>query len=333
MSVESSVQSSEDHDEQALIPEARRAQRRRYVVIGSVALLIVAAVSAVAGIATGGSSGPPSPPPTGLPPGHAGAELASALGAWSTYPTNVSPRPTILLGPSVLDPQGGFTNSDIGIADDMKNSYLNGAINPPASWPNGPATAAGFKIISAQAAFKLLTTPTGGSTMTSPALTATGMQLGTGSFLSDRGPITLPAWLVTIAGVEAPAKILAIAPSGLSPKTNVKSANPAMSALIGNDERTLEVNFVGGTSGPGPCGSSYTLTTAESSHAVAVLVSEHINPTPKSTRPMSGQISCALVGELRHVTTRLSSPLGARVVVDAQNKGVVVVSPAASERH
>jgi hypothetical protein len=246
-----------------------------------------------------------------------GAELDSALTAWAGFPVGSSPRPIVLTGGSVLDPEYGFPD------DTSKIAYGNGEINAPASWPQSPGSSMGFTIIGAPVAFKTLTTPNG-VIGTPPPLSTSGVQLGSATFLTDRGNRDLPAWLFSLSGVQNPAKVLAVSPSEVysAPVVNEGSDLADLSATIGVDDRTMVVSFPGAPAGTGPCTSDYTLSIAESKQAVAVAVVAHPHQA-------AGQ-NCTSVGYQRNATAELPSPLQARVVVDAASSGPVTVTSAPS---
>jgi hypothetical protein len=185
----------------------------------------------------------------------------------------------------------------------------------------------GFPIIGASAAFNTLTTTTGsiGAPVT-PPLNITGVHLGSGLFLTDRGYRDLPAWLFSLSGVQNPAKVLAVRPSAVySAPLATGGISPAeMSAMVGVGGRKIVVNFAGASAGSGPCTASYTLSFKESKQAVAIGVISHSNG--------KADVACAAVGSLRHATAELEEPLGTRVIVDASTKGAVSAIPASSER-
>jgi hypothetical protein len=279
--------------------------RRAFVVLLAVPLLAAACSSTSSSSASSTTSQPD------------GAKLDSALTVWAGFPVRSSPRPIVLIEGSVLDPEYGFPN------DASKEAYGNGEINPPATWPPTPGSSMGFTIIGAPAAFKTLTTPNG-VIGTPPPLSTSGVQLGSATFLTDRGNRDLPAWLFSLSGVQNPAKVLAVSPSAIysAPIANGAISLAQMSATIGADDRTMVVTFPGAAAGTGPCTADYTLSIAESKEAIAVAVIAHPHQA-------AGQ-ACASVAYPRRATAKLEAPLQARVVVDAASSGPVTVTPAAS---
>jgi hypothetical protein len=121
------------------------------------------------------------------------------LQAWAGFPVHASPRPLVLVGSLVLGPSKFLDGQ-------AKLDFMNGAFNGPASLPAGPATADGYPVISAAAAIALLRSQSHGAPPSPSAthLTITEARFGAQKFLTDRGDRTLPAWLFTLARVDAP---------------------------------------------------------------------------------------------------------------------------------
>jgi hypothetical protein len=244
--------------------------------------------------------------------------LDKALHAWGGFPVNRRPRPLILLEGYVLNPEYGFSG------DNTKMAFDNGQIMQPENWPAAPPSSMGFPVTGAAGTFKILTTPTTNVLGTPPPLQATGAQLGTGLFLTDRGWRVLPAWLFSISGVHNPAKVLAVAPSAIyaAPSDRDGYSPTQLSVTITQSGRRITAHFGGAPAGSGPCTASYSLSVRESKHAVAVLVTAH-NHTGGST-----SVACALNAVSRQVSAQLQRPLGSRVVVDAKSEGALSATPA-----
>jgi hypothetical protein len=265
------------------------------------------AVAVLAGCASSAASAP----------GSGAGRMGQALRDWSAFPANATPRPLVLTAPPVADPASGFPSGNAKLA------YLEGAINMPAALPSGPAAAAGFPLITAREATRVLRSVAAKGPPVTSRLTVTGVRLGTAAFSTDRGTRQLPAWLFGLAGVRDPVGVLAVAPSRIfAPRAGPASGNPFVaSARLGRDGRTLTVRFTGAPSGTGPCSASYSATQAASGTAVAVAVKEHErDPTAV----------CASVGYPRQVAVVLPAPLGGRVLVDAASGVAVAVLPAGS---
>jgi hypothetical protein len=244
-------------------------------------------------------------------------QLDRALHAWAHFPAEASPRPLVLLEGDELGPELGFPN------DNSKLAYGNGQIAPPAGWPASPKSSMGLPIIGPTVAFKILTTPTDGVVGSPPPLSTTGVQLGSGSFLTDRGWRTLPAWQFSFAGVENAAKVLAVVPARIysAPVTHPSSSPAELSVSVSQGGRRLTATFAGAPGGSGRCTASYSLAVKESGHAVAIEVISHPYDGPGS------QMACVSVGVSRHATSELKTPLGGRVVVDATTLSAAAATP------
>jgi hypothetical protein len=246
-------------------------------------------------------------------PGPGAGRMRQVLRIWSAFPASATPRPLVLTGPPVADPASGFRG---GVA---KLAYLEGAFDLPATLPSGPAAAAGFPLITARDAARVLRSQAATGPPLTSRLAVTGVRLGRAVFDTDRGPRRLPAWLFGLTGARDPAGVLAVAGGRIfTPPGHPANGRPFVgSAVLGRDGRTLTVRFVGAPAGTGPCSASYSVTQAASRTAVAVAVTEH---------GRDGTAVCADVGYLRQVTVALPAPLGGRVLVDAASGVAITVT-------
>jgi hypothetical protein len=306
-------------------PEEHRSPVRTLAVAGIAAACVVALAAGVGVAVHDGSSRSPgarvattstSAPSSTTPPTTEDPIAAAALGTWAKFPVGTVPRPLLLLEGAVNAPASGFTDPDIRVADADKDAFDAGAITSPGSFPSGPPNAGGYRIISAQTALERIRQS--GSGTASTVLTTTNIELGTGSFLTDRGPMTLPAWLVSFRGVTDPAEVLAVDPAAL-----FAAPDPAASASItagsAPGARTLTLTFTGAAAGTGPCTADYAAHVSESTVAVAVGIEE-------TTHDSTG-VACLAVGYSRRVTITLTQPLGARVLVDEKTQAAIEVTP------
>ncbi|MCU1426166.1 MAG: putative secreted protein [Actinomycetia bacterium] len=237
-------------------------------------------------------------------------DALAALDAWSSFPLNATPRPLVLLAGSVLAPSGGFANTD------DKEAFLSGAITTPAALPLGPDRADGYAIVGASDALTTLrATGTGNATHT---LTTTAVRFGSGSFPTDRGSLELPAWLVSFAGVQNPAAVLAVDRAAQFIPPHPSDQPSQFGATTTLDAGKLVLHFVGAAPGTGPCTADYAAHVVEGATAVVVGIEAIRHET-------SGTGSCVAVGYSRETTITLSSPLGARVLVDEQTKSASAV--------
>jgi hypothetical protein len=256
----------------------------------------------------------PAPPPEmrtlpltdPAPPGGAqhGEDPTAGLRKWADFPVTATPRPLVLVGPQVIDPAGGFRSGE------DKEAYGNGAIDFPASWAMAPAEAGGYKIVSAGLAARPLApaAKVGGS---APGrLRVTAVRLGTARFTTDRGELSLPAWLFSFDRVADPATVLAIDPSERFTSPTGGAASPgAGAAKMSADGRTLTVSYIGGQPGTGGCAGDQTAAAVETRTAVAVVF------TPVPTPPDPSGYACPAIGVIRTTTVTLARPLGPRVLI------------------
>src|SRR5438094_1243030 len=230
--------------------------------------------------------------------------LPAALQAWVAFPVDASPRPIVLVDAPVNGPRGFYGSEKAKIA------FASGAFDRPTRLPTGPDTAGGYPIISADKAFDLLKSqakdpPAGGL-----RLTTSDVRLGTSTFLTDRGEKSMPAWLFSMAEVDGPVAVLAIAPEAQwFPSELVSGQSHDIGASVGSDHRTLTVNFVGAESENGPCGVRYSISLTESHTAVIVTVVSNPNETTAA---------CTLAGYQRRASAVLNAPLGPLELVDEQ---------------
>ena len=193
-------------------------------------------------------------------------------------------------------------------SEKTKVAFGSGAFDRPGRLPTGPATASGYPIINADKAFDLLKAQSNGPAAAGLRLTISDVRLGTGTFATDRGSKTMPAWLFSMAEVDGPTAVLAVAPEALwFPLELGPGQSHDIGASIGRDSRTLTVTFLGAESESGPCGVRYSVRLTESPTAVNVSVVSNPNDTAAV---------CELVGYQRHASAVLKAPLGARVLVD-----------------
>jgi invasion protein IalB len=255
---------------------------------------VVLALAAVAGCSSA-SSQAPTPPIS--------SQLRAALKQWSAFPASTAGRPLVVeAGAGASGPPGFPDGAD-------QDAYSDGAISLSRPLPTGPATAAGFPLITASDAASVLTSGHGANPSPATRLTVTGVKLGTAVFGTDRGRKALPAWQFSFRGVTGTATVLAVAdsarfwPAGLGQvSTHVSAVQP------GRNGGALTLTAVGAKEGTGPCEASYSVRQQSSAASVAVYVveSDHGSAT-----------ACSAAGFLVTVPVTLAAPLGNRVLVDA----------------
>lgn len=269
---------------------AVRSRRSRWLAPAAVAAVVVAVFAAIAGYGLGG--------------GRGGA--GGVLRLWADFPVNASPRPLVLTGPAIIDPASGFPAD--GAA---KLAYVYGSFELATTLPTGPATVNGQQVSTAAQALAELRDQGDGKKPALKPLPITGVEFGSGTFSTDRGQRTLPAWTFHFAGVSDPARVLAVPPFDRWPLPGMPMGDGSEGgATISADGNQVTVSFIGPEPGNGPCGAEYSAEVEQSSTAVSISVRELPNPN-------ADQASCSLVGYIRTVTVTLQSPLGNRVVIDA----------------
>ena len=285
----------------------------------AVLVAIGAGVGIEAGLGVGGGPVPEGnaqpgvvPGPQALTPEQVAQQLEAALAEWAGFPVGARPRPLVLTGQIIVVP--GFADGDAKLA------FLEGAIDPPASFP--PVPEVGFvreyPVISAEAAFRALV-EVGSSTgaQAHSRLHVELVKFKSQQFVTDRGSPLLPAWTFSLSRALGPIAVLAVAPSAIyTPPAVARTAQVVGAAQLAGDGRTLTLTFFGAPDESGPCGAEYTVSVASSASAVAVVVVAH---------PHDTAASCLAPAATRTATVTLTAPLGARVLVDGASRSAVVV--------
>jgi hypothetical protein len=230
--------------------------------------------------------------------------LPAAIQPWVGFPVDASPRPIVLVDAPVNGPRSFYGS------EKTKLAFESGAFDRPPRLPTGPATASGYPIINPDKAFDLLKAQSSSPAAGGFRLTVRDVRLGTSPFLTDRGLKTMPVWLFSMAEVDGPVGVLAVAPEAVwFPPGLGSGQSHDVGVRVGADNRTLIVNFAGAESENGPCGVRYSIRLAEYPPAVLVTVVSDPNPMDTTTY-------CTLVAYPRHASAVLRQPLGARVLVD-----------------
>jgi hypothetical protein len=242
------------------------------------------------------------------------------LQVWTAFPVDATPRPLVLLGGPVVDPAEGFPDGA------SKLAYLAGAFDLPAAYPAGPPRAAGWPLVDARQAVAVLRAQ--GSKQASPSrLPVTRIRLGSAEFRTDRGSRQLPAWLVSLRGVRQPAAVLAVAPSArFAPRRPGSGSgyDPTRgNASVSPDGRTVSISFVPAAAGSAACEAGYTVRLVESRQAVAVRIglAGRAGDRPSSV--------CDDASYHRSASAKLATPLGARVLISAQDATAIDVATGA----
>lgn len=254
------------------------------------------------------------------------ADARRALQVWSAFPVGAVPRPVVLVAPPVLDPSTGFPDGA------TKLSYLDGAFGFPASYPGGPARAAGVPVIDARQAAAVLRAENHIRSEPPPGrLPVTGIRFGTAGFRTDRGNRSLPAWLFSLRGVRDPAAVLAVAPAArFTPRLpSGAMVDPSLgNAALSADGRTVSVGFLGAAGDTPQCAQKYVLRMVESAQAVALRIG--LVPADEDERGKGGPPgACEDATYHRSANVTLAAPLGARVLISARDATPMAVSTGA----
>lgn len=277
-------------------------------------LSAVAVALALALTGCGGSTAPQQAPLS-----KANQQAERALGLWSRFPSTATPRPVVLLEGPVLDPDLGALSRYVPrlrrvlhpekiLAFDASRFVLHTRL------PRAPRQFRGWKVVTAAQAFNLLLHSPAKETPSPPSvrLPITAARLTLGSFSTDRGLQTFPAWAFTVEGLKQPVRVLAVSGSRVfNPPVPWGGEN----ATVTDRGRELRLSFVGGAAGDKPCDDSYTAGSVADSHAVAVWLTDH---------PVNGAAICSTVGYPRTVLVHLARPLGPRALVESYGAPIPV---------
>jgi hypothetical protein len=237
---------------------------------------------------------------------------SAALALWQSFPVQANPRPIVPLGEGlVIDPRTGFRT----VA--QKIAYEEGRFALRTGLPPGSTTA-----------FRRLRAIGVNEHEKVPRLVVTAVKFGGATFVTDRGPMRLPAWQFFFKGVAHPASVLALAPPKLfmpPPLHRFGQSGPGSSpedaATVSASGKTITISFVGGPAGNEACDDSYRASAVADRRAVAFTITTIPVRVPAGT-------ACSAVGYARPAVLHLTRPLGARVLISATDGGAVPVTPA-----
>lgn len=265
---------------------------------GVLALFVVVACGAAPG---------QSPLPLPSPP-------TAALAKWKDFPAHAKPRPIIAFGDTVDHIQDkGFPTNDRKIAWSCSKFVFASGVTLSSARPTA-ATAGGTSYpatSSAQAYSELMAARAGGGNATDCArvqpFVIAAVRLGTAGFSTDRGSMTMSAWLFDVPEVNSYLGHSAVDPAAY---WGGRLSTEGRGAHVSSDGLTLKVTV--GNAEPGPCGFDYTAAVAESESAVAVAVKQIPHASP------GAPVICPLAYRVSYISVSLKAPLGERVLVDEQ---------------
>ena len=266
-----------------------------------IALVFITACGSAAG--QGSNHLPPPSPPT------------AALKAWKDFPANANPRPIIVFNRSVehFGPSGFSSEPDRKIVWICNKFALAGSIRLTDTAPSRASAGASATypgIGSARAYSELMAgrprTTQQPECATSQPFVIAAVRWGTAAFRTDRGTMTMSAWVFDLAEVDGYLAYSAVDPSafwggGVTP-------SEGRGGRVTADGQTLKIAV--GNAEPGPCGADYTASAAESETAVAVAVKMYPHAPPAQP------VVCTLALRLSYIAVRLKAPLGGRVLLD-----------------
>ncbi len=220
---------------------------------------------------------------------------------WRDFPVDADPRPIVLLGETVQVGDGGFATGD------AKAAFVDGQIDPAGKVPAEAAEA-----------FKQLTEPAKGR----PANGITPLRVlsvakGTAAFATDRGTRQLPAWTFRLSDTIGEVAVLAERIEWIRPFSGLGRHT------VSADGLTLTVRLHKAYEPcPGEPSQILTPEVLESRTAVDVGLRSELGPNA----PGEPVPNCAhdLMLRLADYAVKLASPLGNRVLVDAQGRPMPV---------
>ena len=228
--------------------------------------------------------------------------VREALDFWRDFPVDAQSRPLVLTGETVLV-GGGFPS------DEVKQALLGGRVEAAGLVPDEVVRA--------------LSAPRHRALVAGRGARITGARRATGVFETDRGPRELPAWQVSIEGMDGYVSVLdpALARGAVGPEGLDGATGTDMRAWIGQDACSVVLRFLGS---PAQFTDYPRALVFESATAVAV--------APVSVELVTGDRP--LYAQEREVAARLIEPLGPRVLVDYRTGcpvPVVAPQPVASQ--
>ncbi|GAB3660083.1 hypothetical protein GCM10027589_21610 [Actinocorallia lasiicapitis] len=306
-----------------------RGHRHRVVVAAGV-VAIVAAVG-VPGLLDGADlGGQPSelstrdltrmPKPTGQEPTEA------ALASWAAFRADRAPRPIIAIGSLPVLIGGTTGNHKAALADSAfaLTGALPGTAPPTLAVRLPGGSGHDYPAISARSAFDAMAEPADPGTGTDP-VEITGAELGSVPLVTDRGRVTMPAWIFTVAGGGAIGWPAIVPEAFWELGRTQEASDAAMLARPDPAARTLTITM---RVPPDGCAADthwvFDPVVLESGSAVAVGLrarADGVNPGPPS--------ACMRGLETRFapIRFRLAGPLGERVLVYADGSPIIVKGP------
>jgi hypothetical protein len=236
---------------------------------------------------------------------------------WRSFPVDRHPRPIVLL--SALPEMAGFTTDEAKLAASAGMFEL--AAGPPqaprtvtAQLPDGPAQFSTLPLDSAVKGLRAIRAKGAVPDGVDP-LRITKIELGTAEFSTDRGRISLPAWLFHPVDALGPIAWPALPDGAFWPHDPRTSATPPATLAA---DGTLTVSL---PAAPEPCpGQPAVRTDVDVTESATAVV---VRPRP-APGPAQGDCARAAILRFEQHQVRLANPLGARVLLDEQGTPIAV---------
>ncbi|MBB5629593.1 hypothetical protein [Sphaerisporangium krabiense] len=247
-------------------------------------------------------------------------DMSSTLRRWERFPVHLSPRPILLLSDLPVSEGGAKSISRLSPSVDLP-----AAPPPPArvGLPDGPAM---LRQVSAREAYQRLTTALEGDRYRRDSGTVSGFHLTNSTFMSDRGPLALPAWIFELRG-GGTLSWPALAPTAFWPDRHVGPSGEISEARADASGTTITAWLPIPHGGCGGDGIDALRRVTESDQAVAV--------STFRSRPRTGDSRCVVPADLRLSPYRLllKRPLGNRVLTDEYGQPVMVTPTGSAGTH
>jgi hypothetical protein len=192
-----------------------------------------------------------------------------------------------------------FYSGHFQLGGTLPSAALSGRV----TWPGGGVT---VPLLTAREAFRQLATDKPCANGPCGRFTITGAKPGTMALLSNRGPVTVPAWIFIVQGPPYEVTEAALGPGSyavLPQSVPPGGFDGAGLESVSPDGRELTVTYLTGACISGSGGLAYT-------SATAIVIGSWAHNSD------SGNQGCPADAVIRHATIWLSAPLGTRAVLD-----------------